>query len=292
MLNNITPFLGRSNLIPSFWLLRHGVIIALCALLVMATANSLWQWPAMLVLGIALVFLFCAEHEMIHFTAFRSRVLNRFCASIIGFLLLLPADFFRAFHLDHHKYTQNPQADPQLVGTPPMHGRHLWLYLSGYYYWRAAIKHLVDCVFGRLQAAYITPKNRSTIMWEGRLHGLAYFCLGYYGYMLEWQWLLSLWIIPVLLGMPFLRLYVLAEHHGCDENDNMLHNSRTTYTNFIIRMLAWNMPYHSAHHAYPGVAFHQLPRLNEELKHDIKYVSHGYWEFTKSLNLGGSDPWV
>ncbi len=283
MLSNITPYLGRNNLTPSLWLAGHGLLISLAALLVWSTANTLWQWPAMLVLGICLVFLFCAEHEMIHFTAFRSRLLNRLFARLIGVLLLLPADFFRAFHLDHHKYTQNPQADPQLIGVPPLKGRHLWLYLSGFYYWRAASKHLIDCLFARPQGAYITPKNRRTIVWEGRLHLLAYFCLGYYGYMLDWQWLVTYWLIPVLLGMPFLRLYVLAEHHGCDETDKMLHNSRTIYTNPIIRMLAWNMPFHSAHHAYPGVAFHQLSRLNEAIKADVKYVSHGYWQFTKSL---------
>lgn len=283
MLNNITPYLGRNNLTPSLWLVRHCMVIGLCVLLVWATANSLWQWSAMLLLGISLVFLFCAEHEMIHFTAFKSRLLNRLFARLIGFALLLPADFFRAFHLDHHKYTQNPQADPQLVGTPPMKGAHLWLYLSGYYYWRAALKHLIDCLFGRVQAPYITAKNRPTIVWEGRLHLLAYFCLGYYGAMLDWHWLLTYWLLPVILGMPFLRLYVLAEHHGCDASDNMLDNSRTIYTNPVIRMLAWNMPYHSAHHAYPGVAFHQLPHIHEEIKHEIKYVSHGYWQFTKSL---------
>ena len=283
MLANVSDYLGRNNYTASFWLLRPLALIGLCSWAVYISTDTPWQWLAMLAQGIAIIFLFTAEHEMIHFTAFRNRWLNQIFSRLIGFLLFLPASFFRAFHLDHHKHTQNPQADPQLVGVPPMQGNHLRLYLSGYYYWRAAVKHLVDCLFGRVQGAYITPKNRRTIIWEGRLHALAYFCLGYYGYMLEWQWLLSLWIIPILLGMPFLRLYVLAEHHGCDENDNMLHNSRTTYTNFMVRMLAWNMPYHSAHHAYPGVAFHQLPCLHEELKHEIKHISQGYWQFTKNL---------
>jgi hypothetical protein len=37
------------------------------------------------------------------------------------------------------------------------------------------------------------------------------------------------WIVPALLGQPWLRLFLLAEHAGCPQVRDMLANSRTTY---------------------------------------------------------------
>ena len=42
---------------------------------------------------------------------------------------------------------------------------------------------------------------------------------------LSWTWPLTLWIIPALLGQPFLRAFLLAEHAACPAVSNMLENS-------------------------------------------------------------------
>ena len=64
-----------------------------------------------------------------------------------------------------------------------------------------------------------------------------------------------------LLGQPFLRAYLLAEHARCPHVANMLENTRTTFTTALVRLIAWNMPFHAEHHAYPAVPFHKLPRF-------------------------------
>jgi fatty acid desaturase len=87
---------------------------------------------------------------------------------------------------------------------------------------------------------------------------------------------LELWILPALIGQPFLRAYLLAEHAACPLVADMLANSRTTYTTAIVRFLAWNMPYHSAHHAVPTVPFHKLPELNAKLSSRLKSTAEGY----------------
>ena len=88
--------------------------------------------------------------------------------------------------------------------------------------------------------------------------------------------LLCLWLAPVLLGQPFLRLYLLAEHTGCPLVANMLENSRTTRSLAPIRRLAWNMPYHAEHHAYPALPFHALPAAHRVLKAEIAVQATGY----------------
>ena len=74
--------------------------------------------------------------------------------------------------------------------------------------------------------------------------------------------LLWVWIVPILLGQPFLRAYLLAEHARCPHVANMLENTRTTFTTALVRLIAWNMPFHAEHHAYPAVPFHKLPRFH------------------------------
>ena len=74
------------------------------------------------------------------------------------------------------------------------------------------------------------------------------------------------WVMPMLLGQPFLRLYLLAEHGGCPKVRDMLANTRTTKTTALVRFLAWNMPYHTEHHVYPAVPFHRLPEAHDLLK--------------------------
>src|SRR3546814_7969873 len=86
--------------------------------------------------------------------------------------------------------------------------------------------------------------------------------------------LLWLWVVPVLLGQPFLRLYLLAEHSGCPEVPDMLANSRTTLTNPLLRALCWNMNLHSAHHANPAVPFHALPAADTNRKSTRLNSSH------------------
>ena len=50
----------------------------------------------------------------------------------------------------------------------------------------------------------------------------------------------------------------VSEHTGCPLVADMRVNSRTTLTNRAMQRLAWNMPFHTAHHVYPGVPFHDL----------------------------------
>ena len=90
-----------------------------------------------------------------------------------------------------------------------------------------------------------------------------------------------LWILPVLLAQPFLRLYLLAEHGDCPQVANMLENTRTTFTNRVVRFVAWNMPYHAEHHCYPAVPFHNLPALHDIAREQLQVTAPGYVAFSR-----------
>ena len=55
------------------------------------------------------------------------------------------------------------------------------------------------------------------------------------------------------------RFYLLAEHQGCAaDSSRIFDNTRNMSTLWLYVRLAWCMPYHATHHAWPGVPFHRL----------------------------------
>src|SRR5262249_60733942 len=58
-----------------------------------------------------------------------------------------------------------------------------------------------------------------------------------------------------------------------------LRNPRPLSVPAWVRWLMWNMPYHAAHHTFPGVPFHALPRLHHEIEDGLgqKLPSAGYF---------------
>ena len=95
--------------------------------------------------------------------------------------------------------------------------------------------------------------------------------------------LVWVWIVPALLGQPFLRAYLMAEHTLCPHSGNMLENSRTTFTARVIRALAWNMPFHTEHHSFPNVPFHRLPALHVWMRDHLKTTADGYASFHREF---------
>ena len=109
---------------------------------------------------------------------------------------------------------------------------------------------------------YVPEKGKAKVRLEARITVAAYAALAAASVALWSPALLWAWIVPILLGQPFLRAYLLAEHARCPHVANMLENTRTTFTTALVRLIAWNMPFHAEHHAYPAVPFHKLPRFH------------------------------
>ena len=261
--------------------LRH--LILYCAVLGVTGSwihFALPLWQIMLIPhGILIAFLFTLQHECTHNTPFRSLWLNSAIGHLIAFVLFQPFLWFRYFHLAHHKYTNIPGKDPELDGheKPSSCGAFL-RHLSTVDYWWAKVATLIGNSVGPLTASYIPPRKRRTLRAEAVLLIIAYVV----AFAIAATALLWLWIVPLILGFPVLRLYLLAEHGRCPEVEDMFLNTRTTLTTRIVRFLAWNMPYHAEHHAMPSVPFHKLPTLHKMTAAHLGQVSDGYSDFSKA----------
>jgi fatty acid desaturase len=58
------------------------------------------------------------------------------------------------------------------------------------------------------------------------------------------------------------QLQNTIEHLGLPHEADVFTNTRSTRTNALMRWIAWQMQYHTAHHAFPGVPFHRLHALH------------------------------
>ena len=256
-------------------LASHLGLICACAVAVALTEG----WVRLLfqfLLGVPLVFLFTLLHETIHRTPFRTGWLNDLLGMLIGAFIFVPALWFRYFHLAHHRHTQDPEQDPELGHPPPRTRLQYCIHLSGLHLWTGMAKTIVGIAFGSACPAFVPQRAESRVRWEARAHLSAYITIATACFLSTWTEPLEYWLTPMLLAQPVLRAYLLAEHTACPMVPDMLRNTRTTYTHRAIRWLAWEMPWHTAHHAAPTVPFHRLRDLTRDIEHHIGTTADGF----------------
>lgn len=267
----------RDNHHAALRLMVLSACLLICGTAIISRIPFLPVW--LIAQGLLLVSLFHLLHECVHDTVFKQRWPNRMLAHICGFVLFLPAIWFRYFHHAHHRYTQQCEKDPELTASKPTSLLQWLVHISGLVVWRAAFSLLLRSLFQPVREPYLKEKYQSSARLEMLMMLFAYAALFVGSIVAGSSVLLSVWIIPLLLGQPFLRLYLLAEHTGCKTGTNMLANTRTVLTNPVVRWFTWNMPYHTEHHVYPSVPFHQLPELHSLMRSYLVEVDISYTEF-------------
>jgi len=222
-------------------------------------------------------------HETAHKTAFRSRVLNVAVGNLSAFLIGLPYEYYYLFHWDHHRYTQDPEKDPELiVGPKPGSDTQLAIAYSGLLQVLVRIRLMLrHALTGKVTVPWIPQNKRESIVTEARLYLTGYLLLLVASLALHSAILLWVWVVPLLAGQLILRPYLYAEHTGCERTRSAFENTRTTMTGRIMKWFAWNMPYHVEHHAYPTVPFHALPKLNAIVDGHIVYRGRNYRAVTR-----------
>ena len=262
----------------------HAVLIVATGWVLWRELGTVWAVPATIVHGVVIVHLFAPFHESTHYTAFRTRRLNTAAGWVTGLVLMLPPTVFRYQHTAHHKYTQDVERDPQMI---PM-GEHRWgflYYASAAPYFQGILSGLVRQPFGRLSLSErrdVPPVLHGAVQREARIFWCVYLLLAVVSVYFE-SWLVAqLWLLPRLAGEPLMRIIRMSEHVGCARVPSMLENTRTVSTTAPLRLLAWNMAYHTAHHALPQTPFFRLPALDAVLRAHVAETREGYVDFVRT----------
>ncbi|MBN9509411.1 MAG: fatty acid desaturase [Alphaproteobacteria bacterium] len=249
-----------------------------------ATLGTLWVVPVFVLHGVLINFLYAAQHETSHYTAFRSRWLNEAVGRAIGFFLLYPRDFDQIQHYAHHRHTQDWARDGELE-RPPFGRASYLLWLLGATYWTSRAGRIVRFAGGRVSEHYIPPARHGLVIREARWHVAGYALIAAGSVAAGSTAALLYWLAPMLLTKAAHQLQNTIEHLGMPHVGDVLRNTRSTRTGRAMRWLCWNMQYHTAHHAFPGVPFHRLPQLHARLFTDRGTAppSMGYFAFQRAV---------
>ncbi|MEM6666569.1 MAG: fatty acid desaturase [Pseudomonadota bacterium] len=288
-MNGATNSAKPSNTRGLVHLTGHLLLLVTTGTLIALSSGSFWVLPAMVVHGAVLVFLFAPLHECVHRTAFRSVWLNNGVAWFCGLAVGLPPNAFRAFHFAHHRHTQIPGKDPELDEKAVETWPDYLIYLSGWRYWTSEAALLFAHARGQVTSPYYPDRLKPRLVREARIMLAVYAGVIALSLALWSTAALAFWLLPVLLGQPFLRAYLMAEHTGLPFVENMWENTRTTLTFSPVRFLAWNMPFHAEHHAQPAVPFHGLPALHQAEGRARAHITEGYSTFHQEHVAGFSN---
>src|SRR5262249_56739220 len=111
---------------------------------------------------------------------------------------------------------------------------------------------------GGVTEGFVPAAQAAVVVREARALWIGYLAVVALSLYLHSAAALIYWLVPAILGQPFLRLFLLAEHTGCAFDADMLANTRTTHTNPAVLLLTLRMPYHPQHHSFPSLPFHPL----------------------------------
>jgi fatty acid desaturase len=260
-----------------------GVLVATGALLWRLRATA-WALPLLVAHGYVLAFVFCAFHETAHRTAFRTRWLNTAVGTLAGLLTFWPYRNYRVYHWEHHRFTQDQARDPELYFAKPASAGAYLVVLTGVPNLIRRVGDILRLARGRADRPWMAPVERRPLIAEARIYLGVYVLIGLASALAGSPVALLVWIAPLLVGQAFLRPYLLAEHTACPFTRDCLENTRTTLTLPLVRLFAWNMPYHAEHHAYPAVPFHALPRLHASVRAHLANLEPGYVAATVKVN--------
>lgn len=226
------------------------------------TLGSWWSVPLFMVHGVLLNFLYAGQHELSHWTVFRTRWLNECFGRLFGFIVFYPRTFDQVQHVAHHRHTQDWALDGELARDRYTMRSYL-LWMSGISYWYTRWRRILRFSIGRVTEPYLPTRRRAEFVREARMHVAGYAAIAAVSLAGRSTAAVTLWFAP-LVAMKFVhQLQNTIEHLGLPHGTNVLENTRSTRTNALMRWLAWQMPYHTAHHAFPGVPFHRLRELHE-----------------------------
>lgn len=263
----------------------HLALLVAGGWLVLETRGTWWVLPAVLLQGIFVNSLFGAMHESVHYGSFKTRRFADLLAFFSGAAILNNAGFYRHYHMAHHRYTQDPLRDPELVtsGTPRTWGAYLYR-VSSIPFFILRARDIFLFPFGlRGNVTYIHESAWPEARRWGRWLLALYAMLLIGSIVLRTDVLLWVWLLPLAAGAPLLRLYLLSEHTLCPNSDDGFANTRTTLSNPLLRFIMWNLPYHAEHHLLPNIAFHNLPEAHQHLRPHLKHVAKSYIQVQREI---------
>lgn len=279
-----------------------GMVVHCWAVIALAIAAAIWQ-PLLIIFAVPIIGarqlgLAVLMHEAAHGGLTRNKTVNDFVGHwLAGAPIGGSLKAYRPYHLQHHKYAQQPE-DPDLVLSAPFPITQISLK-------RKIIRDLTGQTFikqrynqlSNAMGLNIRPgKSAGNRMQAAREAAVPYLVtniallvfLSVIGY---WWAFFVLWLLPMATwNMMITRLRNIAEHAVVPDHEDPMRHARTTHATLLERIFLapyW-VNYHCEHHMFMHLPFYRLAEAHRLLERkgitERMEVQDSYWRVLKSAS--------
>ena len=223
-----------------------GHLVATVVLYTAAGVVGGLGWPFRIVAVVFMGFLVAglggAIHESVHRLLFAGRRANEVVGRVVAALLLMPYDAYRAYHIDHHRWTlteRDPEGPEGYRFTRRSQFLFIPLAMLGFVASLARVS--AQWARGRGPAWSAAPKGPGALLsWIGALGPLVA------GWVVSPAWMVRWWLVPwtaaVILFLPW---WLLTEHYGAATGSGW---ASTVTSNRLVSWAYWWNNLHDIHH--------------------------------------------
>ena len=250
--------LRRRSDLRGLWCVAHAWLVILGCMVALAVFPHPLVWLAgVMIVGARQLGLAILMHDAAHGVLTERRWLNEWLGQhACSWPLFADMHAYRAYHLKHHRHTQQA-ADPDLSLSAPFP-------ITRTSFRRKILRDLTGQTMLKQRLAQLRQG-----VW--RLRGAIGFNLGFLLVLTiagQWHLFLLLWVVPYFTWFPMVtRIRNIAEHAMVPDNDDPFRNARTTKANLLWRALVapyW-VNYHVEHHLIMYIPCYRLARFHQLL---------------------------
>jgi fatty acid desaturase len=213
-------------------------------------------------------------HESVHRLLFRNRRLNDFVGRwLLGYPCFVNTDGYRHVHMAHHREEFGPnEPDIPLYANYPVTPASFWRKIRRDAVGRTGLRLLRE----QFSALFAGPSPSRTS--QIRILAVQSFILAIISVVAHPIVYVVFWLLPYLTVWRVMnRLRSIAEHGGLRADDDRRITTHSVRQHRLpsFFFVPFNLGWHIAHHADPGVPFRSLPAFHHELRAS-GFVSEAY----------------
>lgn len=278
----------RQSLNFTFQPLQLGKQIGIDLLLLLTVAELFQTTLAPLNIFVIPLFMFrqfSILHESVHGLSHPNGKMNNLFGLIAGTFCLTPFAVWKMAHLKHHYWTGNLEQDPTFAilktfdQSSPFKKKLIEATWKMGFPFLAALQHLGFWLFGLKNAK--SAEVAVSLIVPTMFYGLAFS---------QMSWLnLTFTSVGILIYFRIYEDMIIPQHVGLYSDDEPDHHppawdqipiTRSWYLHpFIEKYVALNMNYHTEHHLFPDLPWHQLDQAHKLLRaeNELNIVSFFEW---------------
>ena len=229
---------------------------------------------AFLLMGRAHAQLLALMHESVHRLLFRNRRINDFVGRwLLGYPSFVNSDGYRHVHMAHHREEFGPnEPDIALYANYPVTNASFWRKIRRDAFGRTGIRLLREQFATLFGGPSPSRTSQIRILF---VQALIFAVVSVVSHPFVY---VAFWLLPYLTVWRVMnRLRSIAEHGGLRADDDRRVTTHSVRQHALVSFffVPFNLGWHIAHHADPGVPFRSLPTFHRELRR-AGYVSDTY----------------